>query len=240
MGAGASAALPIELDKATAKAAAGSRFDEAAFDNAAVSGTVSRDAFLAAGASAGTAMALDGEEAEEAVEPEIGETIEVQAELEEGQPPVWVKAKVTVVHSSGWFQATVPSNGRRQHWFTWRNGVEDAQGGAPTAQLQAPACDPIGAPAQSPSGAEEGAAVAAETEAAALEGMDDDTISDRVVPFEGMDDAIVDCIVPHMGISDRLALARTSRHLDELLRAQVLSHICGPSSSPKSRRGSGR
>ena len=49
MGSGFSAAaLPISLDKETARAVTGSRFDEAMFDEAAVDGMVSRDAFLAA------------------------------------------------------------------------------------------------------------------------------------------------------------------------------------------------
>ena len=47
MGAGASA-LPATIDKATAKAVAGDKFDETAFDSAAVDGMISRDAFLAA------------------------------------------------------------------------------------------------------------------------------------------------------------------------------------------------
>ena len=49
MGAGAST-LPATLDKATAKEAAGNKFDEAAFDAAAVDGVISCNAFLAAAA----------------------------------------------------------------------------------------------------------------------------------------------------------------------------------------------
>mgnify|MGYP001384494833 CR=1 FL=1 len=47
MGAGASS-LPPKIDKPTAQSAAGTLFDEAAFDGAAVDGVISRDAFLSA------------------------------------------------------------------------------------------------------------------------------------------------------------------------------------------------
>ena len=50
MGSGASS-LPPQIDKPTAKTAAGKHFDEAAFDGAAVNGVVSRDAFLSAASS---------------------------------------------------------------------------------------------------------------------------------------------------------------------------------------------
>ena len=45
MGAGASTMLPELVDKQQAKAAAGDRFDEAAFDAAAVDGRVPREVF---------------------------------------------------------------------------------------------------------------------------------------------------------------------------------------------------
>ena len=49
MGAGVSVVgLPISLDKEAARAAAGGQFDEAKFDDAAVNGMVSRDAFATA------------------------------------------------------------------------------------------------------------------------------------------------------------------------------------------------
>ena len=50
MGSGASS-LPSTIDKPTAKSAAGTHFDEKAFDEAAVNGVVSRDAFLSAASS---------------------------------------------------------------------------------------------------------------------------------------------------------------------------------------------
>ena len=46
MGAGASTALPDEIDLAHAQSFAGDKFDEAKFNSAAVDGKVSKDAFL--------------------------------------------------------------------------------------------------------------------------------------------------------------------------------------------------
>ena len=52
MGAGASTALPDEIDLATAQSFAGDKFDEAKFNSAAVDGKVSKDAFLKAATAA--------------------------------------------------------------------------------------------------------------------------------------------------------------------------------------------